>query len=360
MTKICLVGDISINGLYCSDFAKNEKRVAEIVHCLKDQKYVFGNLESPVFGDGEINEEKKILLSTTREVARQILPKLNLNCVSLANNHIYDFKTSGLRNTIDLLEELEIKHTGAGYLKEHVEPVIINSPDGNIGFLAYVDISTNPKIKPSNRVFINYFEPNKAIADIQKLRETCKKIIVSVHWGVDYSFYPTKRQIEISNKLSQAGADIIMGHHTHTLQAWLHRGHSVTFFSLGSLLHGDWERDGERKSLPLKSKTTAIAFVNLENCHVKLQFLKTKPENLVKAIKATVFFRIRQHFLFTLHQKCRIFRWFVRIKENFTDKTTDYFFGYYKNPWKQMLKLLKNRNKIKTALEEYANYKSFK
>lgn len=359
MTKISLVGDISINGLFCSNFAENEKRVEEIANFLKDENLVFGNFESPIFGDGETNEQKKILLHTTKEVARQILPKLNLSCVSLANNHIFDFKTSGLHNTIDLLDEMGIKHTGAGYLKEHVDPVIIPTPDGNIGFLAYVDPSTNPGINATNDIFINYLDPEKARDEIKKLRQHCRYIVVSVHWGVDYSFYPTKKQTSLCKLLSQAGANVVMGHHTHTLQPWSANANSVFFYSLGSLLHGDWERDGERKSLPLKSKTSAIAFLNLENCHVKLQFLKTKKENMEKGINPPVFFGFRQHFLFTLHQKCRIYRWIVRIKENFADKTIDFFFGYYKNPWKQMLKLFKNRNKIKTALEEYANYKSF-
>ena len=51
----------------------------------------------------------------------------------------------GLMETIGILDELGIYHTGAGWKKEHIAPAIIRIEDKRIGFIAYVDKSTNPR-----------------------------------------------------------------------------------------------------------------------------------------------------------------------------------------------------------------------
>src|SRR5699024_5436154 len=50
---------------------------------------------------------------------------------------------------------------------------------------------------------------NQNLADI---------IILSIHFGKEYQMFPTANQQEIASNLSDAGADVIIGHHTHVLQ----------------------------------------------------------------------------------------------------------------------------------------------
>ena len=42
-------------------------------------------------------------------------------------------------------------------------------------------------------------------------------VVVSLHWGHDYEFYPERRFIERAHRIADSGADIILGHHPHVL-----------------------------------------------------------------------------------------------------------------------------------------------
>ena len=216
--KITFVGDIAFTGIVSEQPETNRERYRNVIPVLKSADLVFANMEVPVKVDGSRNEYKNFIHASLPGPTRELLMMLNIGCVSLANNHVYDCKMPGLEATINLLDELGIYHTGAGWLTEHIEPVIIDRTDTKIAFLAYVDRSTNPRTELFPELLINYFEPERVASDIQQVRDKVDKVVVSIHWGVDYSFYPTPEQIGLARHIIEAGADIIMGHHPHTLQ----------------------------------------------------------------------------------------------------------------------------------------------
>lgn len=174
-----------------------------------------------------------------------LLRMLNIGCVFLANNHIYDFKMPGLQATISMLNELGIYHTGAGWFSDHIDPVIINNTDIRIAFIAYIDKSTNPKTEYFPELLINYFDVDKVLSDNHNISNTVDKLIINIHWGVDYSFYPTPEQIYISRRLVDAGTDVIMGHHPHTIQPYETYYRGLIFYSLGGLTFGDNIKEGK-------------------------------------------------------------------------------------------------------------------
>ena len=126
MDKIVLIGDIALNGLISEQPEYNLNRLFPISDILEKHELVFANLEVPIKSGNSINQNKKVVLSSDYKVTKDLLSLLNISCVSLANNHIYDYKLSGLRATIDLLDELDIKHTGVGWKRTQVEPLIFN------------------------------------------------------------------------------------------------------------------------------------------------------------------------------------------------------------------------------------------
>lgn len=80
--------------------------------------------------------------------------------------------------------------------------------------------------------------------------------IVSIHWGAEYQASPTPRQHMIAAALSEAGADIIWGHHPHVLQAvdWINREdgrQTLVMYSLGNALFDQFVLDDTRQSAAL-------------------------------------------------------------------------------------------------------------
>ena len=319
-------GDIAITGLLVSDFKKNPRRFKEIISL--NNTFGISNLECPVFVSDSQNEFKNFIHTSDKFASQQILSLLNIKCVSLANNHIYDCKMPGLRATINMLNEINVKHTGAGWKKEHIDPVIIDYNDKKIGFLAYVDNSTNPKTENFPELFINYIDENEIIKKLNELKSKVDKIILSLHWGVDYSFYPTNDQIRMAKLFIDSGADIIMGHHPHTIQPYEKYKNSYIFYSLGGLTFGDYKKTPQSELQALFRKTKKGLIVNYDNKDNLVSFISTKElkGNYIKLIKFNYFkWSQKMWVYFKIKHFHPIFTNFFLFKEKFLDRVYEYF-----------------------------------
>lgn len=357
-TRILLIGDLALNGLFSAEPDQNRKRFDSISKLIGKDDIVMANLEFPIKTQTETNEYKNIVYGADKDVTHNVLQQLNIKCVSLANNHIYDFKAEGLKQSIELLDELKIKHTGAGLLPKHIEPVIMDADGLKVGFIAYVDKSTNPKTEKFKELFINYFEPDKVIQDIKQLQNKVHKIICSIHWGIDYSRFFTKDQQVICRKLIDAGADIIMGHHPHTYQPYeIYKGKYI-FYSLGQLCFGDFIWEGELRALKRKTKISYIPLIN-KNLVID-KFIKTRDlkGNYIK-VYSNNYFKSYNHFLLFINSlmiNYKLVHWLLSVKESFLDRFIEYFFGYYRNPIKQIFKI-ENLRKVNYINRQYNQYK---
>lgn len=344
--KLFFLGDIAFNGLIRDQPEKNAARFELVASLVLDANIVFANLEVPVKVDSTVNENKNFIHYSLPEPTAELLQILHIGCVSLANNHIFDCKMPGLKATIEILDRLGIYHTGAGWLPEHCEPVIINGKV-KIGFMAYVDKSTNPKTETFRELFINYFEKEKVLKDIKGIRNKVDKVICSIHWGNDYSFYPTSSQVSIAHELIDAGVDIIMGHHPHTLQPFEQYNGGVIFYSLGGLTFGDFQRNGKMYALYRKTKVGLIAECDLET--MNLNFCTTKELIGNYVIPNTVDYNKwskRIWHLYKLKKNHAVIRKLINFNEKVLYRSYEYFFGYYQNPVKRLFQI-SNIKKIK-------------
>jgi hypothetical protein len=353
---ISLVGDVALNGLFISQPGKNQERLNEVKKILQKSDLVFANLETPLQGTEGSDKKKKnegVILYSTEDVYDQTLPGLNLTAVSLANNHMFDGNKSGVKKTIKWLEKSGIKFTGAGYKKAHLEPVMLEKKHKRVGFLAYVHKNTHPKILENSEIVVNYFDEEKIFKEVANIKNRCDFIILSIHWGADYSFYPTKYQRLAGHKLIDAGVDVIMGHHPHTLQPFEKYKDGLIFYSLGSLCFGDFIFEGKLRGLKLKTKQSMIVHLNETKQITGLIPTRELIGNRVvltkKNLKRSLSFKFS---MMKLKHKFKLFDWIIRVKEAFFDRLIEYFFGYYRNPFIQLFSL-KNLKKMKYSFRDF-------
>lgn len=340
--RIKLIGDIALNGLISKDIDNNEARFSITKEYLSTDDLIFGNLETPAFDSVDFVENRKLHISCSPEVLKEIIQKFNICCLSLANNHILDYKESGLKSTIDILDSIGIFHTGAGWEERHIEPVLLTRGDVKVAFLSYVDLTTHPNYKANEGLLLNIFQIKKATNEINKIRDFADIIIFSIHWGVDYSHYPTVNQMEISKELIDAGADIIMGHHSHSAQPFeLYKGKYI-FYGLGGLTYGDDFWNSELRALRKKTKFSFIPVIEyaggmlklitgIETRELKGNYLKLGNRDYFKWSDR----KLRE---LKMANKCFIARHLLSWKEYYFDKYIDYLFGYYRNPLRVLLK----------------------
>jgi hypothetical protein len=276
--NIAFLGDIVLNGNYMALHQSGANPFVNIEPILSGQDYVIGNLECLAKGEQGENILKKPRLSTTID-ALYYLKTINLSIACLANNHVYDHLEDGFNKTVAFLDQNSINHIGAGYsLEQAATPIIISHNGITIGLLNYVTEDTNPKLPLDAKVYLNIFSEKHAIEDINHLTPYVDHVVMLLHWGgrVEGGLYPDFDQPQMTHRLIDAGAGLIIGHHSHTFQPYeVYKGKYV-FYSLGNFCYSNFLFEGENYATPGRRKITGIVSVSFkkETCEIGLHFYK--------------------------------------------------------------------------------------
>lgn len=342
--KLAFLGDISFNNRYNKLYEEKIKPFNNITELLYDNDLVIGNLESPCEGKGE-NLLKVPRLKTKRETLNY-LKDINLNLALLANNHIYDNLELGYDNTINVLKELNISYIGAGYSKEEAsKPFIFEKDQTKICLLNYVTKDTNPSLPQSSKIFLNWFNRERTIAEVIKYSKVYDKVILCMHWGgkVEGFSYPDTNQVRIAEELLQKGVDIIIGHHSHTLQPKEMFGKKVVYYSLGNFCFDDVIISSEKtKEIENGKGTESLIIVTeiLKNNEIKFTEIPINKKELYITIDEHIIKRFnRRQRIFVFLKRYKLIWKLVKFKYRFYDSFMFYFFGNNHNFFKQVKKL---------------------
>src|SRR5687768_17856950 len=90
-----------------------------------------------------------------------------------------------------------------------------------------------------------------SVAAVKKARSLADVVIVYLHWGTEDVNCPNADQKSIAKELSAAGADIIVGTHSHVPQGDGFIGRTYVHYGLGNFL---WARSGSKDTLLLLLK----------------------------------------------------------------------------------------------------------
>jgi poly-gamma-glutamate capsule biosynthesis protein CapA/YwtB (metallophosphatase superfamily) len=146
-----------------------------------------------------------------------------IDLVSVANNHSLDCGRTGLAATLSTLKAAKIEVCGS-----NLEPTIVVRKGIRLAFLGFSDF-------PEPGGGVNYYEP--ALLDaVRGARRKADIVVVFPHWGVEGRASPSERQVGEAKELAQAGADLVIGSHPHTLQPISHIGHTVVAYSMGNFV----------------------------------------------------------------------------------------------------------------------------
>lgn len=203
----------------------------------------FANLEAPITTREESFWPYKDWLYKVDPEAVPTWEWVGLDLVSLANNHLIDYRVAGVHDTLYHLEEGGIDQVGAGLSESAARRPVIFDVDGTrVGFLAYLE---------HKAVFSTYLQTfavdhtvgcaqlNRADAeqDIRRLRPLVDILIVSVHWGDNYAPV-TDTEKEYARFFADLGVDVVAGHHPHDVQPIEIIDRTVVFYSLGNWTWG--------------------------------------------------------------------------------------------------------------------------
>lgn len=198
-----------------------------------------------------LGHKKSFILKADAEQTLAAFKNIHLNHVVLANNHLKDYGDRGLTYTLQQLDQANISYIGAG----------VNQKDAH----NYFELSFENK---RYAIFNGYWHGDTPYLDYNfyalghksgvaclngvlleqigryRLAHPEHKIIVICHWGVDFKPI-TKEQNKLAAILTQAGADLIIGHGAHTIQPIQIINQKPVVFGIGNAVfnsNGEYEK----------------------------------------------------------------------------------------------------------------------
>jgi poly-gamma-glutamate capsule biosynthesis protein CapA/YwtB (metallophosphatase superfamily) len=215
----------------------------------------FVNLETPVSSRGTPKTQKSITFHSPPALVEG-LAAAHINVVSLANNHALDYGPVALADTIGYLNAAGIAHSGAGAtLATARAPALLTTPAGKVAVLAFTDIIPAGFPATATGAGVSPTAPDRTamLSAIGAAAREAAYVIVSFHWGIEYTGQANAEQRSLAHAAIDAGADLVLGTHPHVLQGLeLYRGKLIAY-SLGNFVFDDHDEPiGETVVLQVK------------------------------------------------------------------------------------------------------------
>ncbi len=167
-----------------------------------------------------------------------IYETMGVDLVTLANNHVYDYDAEGLTDTLATLDDAGIAHVGAGEnLEEACEPYYVEFNGYTVAFVnasCAENIRYTPQATEDSAGILLCYETDTFVQVIQNAKENADFVIACVHWGTEYSYEANDTQRTTAKEYIDAGADVIVGTHSHCLQGIEYYDGKPIFYNLGT------------------------------------------------------------------------------------------------------------------------------
>ncbi len=225
--------------LFLGDLCLSTKNMpsisSEVDAFLKASDLVCINFEAPVLGE-KSTPGVKVGPAIQQDIsAIEFARACNCTHLNLANNHIMDFGTEGLRSTFDNSSGLQ--HLGAGLNSEEAYKTSFFEKGGvRVALLAFAEaqfgvIDSDSHPDQAGFAWIDHPCARKAI---REAAEDADWVFVQVHAGLEMVDIPLPQWRARYRELIDLGADMVIGHHPHVLQGTeIYKGKAI-HYSLGN------------------------------------------------------------------------------------------------------------------------------
>lgn len=241
---VCFAGDINLdenwgttqfldtqeNGIYdCISGELTEVMQSADIMCLNNE-FTYSTGGSPLPG--------KAYTFRAMPERVEVLHQLGVDAVTLANNHVYDYGKEALLDTFAVLEEAEVPYFGAGRtLEDAMKPLYLEADGKRIALVGASRAEKNkmtPQATETEPGILRCYDTELYRQAIQEGKENADFCIAFVHWGTEYSFDLEQVQLETGKAYLDAGADAVIGAHSHCLQGMEYYDGKPIIYSLGN------------------------------------------------------------------------------------------------------------------------------
>ncbi len=226
------------NGTYdFSGIVENVGRLAE-GYDLKyyNQETILGGTELGLHGYPTFNSPQEV---------GDAMVNMGFGLVSTANNHSLDQGLTGIERSCEYWKRQEAEHgvhmAGTYNSQEDHDRIDVYEVNGiTYTFLSWT-YGCNGLTPPEGYEYIVNIYPGHEEELLEQVRQAdavSDVVIVAMHWGTEYSMEANDEQRDLAQRLSEAGADIIVGNHPHVIQPieWVNDHKTIVYYAMGNMV----------------------------------------------------------------------------------------------------------------------------
>ena len=295
---ISMVGDTMFRSRIPPDLFQAGSDFYAVLAEMRSSDLIIANLEMPLSKRG-YRVPKWANLRSDPDMINDV-KAMGIDAVTLANNHMMDYGPAAMFDTLAACDLAQIPYCGAGPdLDRAIRPVLLKAGEKRVALISVsctlpvesdaapgkpgiaplrigsafdvelVLLAEQPGTVPTVRSWAQPEDLARLCDEIDQARREADLVIVSIHWGVPaYWLSPShgilaQYQQPVGRALIEAGADIICGHHSHSLHPIeVYQGKPI-FYSLGNFLFDDLKIFMEPESVIVKLGVGADLSVEL-------------------------------------------------------------------------------------------------
>lgn len=264
---VAVAGDIHFAGRLEPVLAEPQTALAEVAPHLEAADVAVVNLESAVTEGG--TPAPKQFHFRAPPTALDALAAAGADVVTMANNHGVDYGGEGLQDTLAAAGAHPLPVVGIGAdAGEAFAPALLDVRGTTVAVLgasqvpdwtvsAWAADDDSPGIASAR-------DPARLVAAVEAARDAADVVVVYLHWGTERQGCPDADQRDLTPRLVEAGADVIVGTHAHRLlgSGWWagEAGEAYVNYGLGNFVW--WRSNGEN------AVTTGVLTLTLDGRRV--------------------------------------------------------------------------------------------
>ena len=201
------------------------------------QDLVIANLECPATEIKEPINKQFIFRAEPRWLS--VLKNHGITHLNLANNHSMDQGRNGLTDTWGNVVEFGLHPLGYGKNSDQAcKPVLLAESPKKVYLISSLRVPSENWTYLPDQPCVCEASINEIISAISELKkqDSSSVVLVQLHWGIEHVSEPTTGQKQAAHQMIDAGADLIVGHHPHTIQTIEEYRGKMIYYSIGNFI----------------------------------------------------------------------------------------------------------------------------
>ncbi|MCW2816980.1 MAG: Poly-gamma-glutamate biosynthesis protein, partial [Nocardioides sp.] len=255
---VAVAGDVHFEGVLRERLGDPATALAPVTRALAAADVAVVNLETSVGAGGRPEPDKRYVFQAPPS-AFTALAAAGIDVATMANNHALDLGREPLAGTFAAIEaageaDPPLAVVGLGRdVREAFRPALVDVDGTVVATIGATTAALDPTADPTGQWAAtattpgtaDAVDPTRLLRSVTATARTADVVVVHVHWGVQGEGCPSDDQRTLAADLVAAGADVVVGSHTHRLQGDGRLGRGYVAYGLGNYA---WYTQGSEAS----------------------------------------------------------------------------------------------------------------